>query len=65
MVIRHCIYDFFGEVCFADRMCLKFFKSQKVHFQLFCFSTDFNFDHRFLEGITGGFFVIWVGDYLR
>ena len=46
-------------------MCLKFFKSQKVCFQLFCFSTDFNFDHRFLEGITGGIFVIWFGGYLR
>ena len=32
---------------------------QKVHFQLFCFSTDFNFDYRFLEGITGGIFVMW------
>ncbi len=38
---------------------------QKVHFQLFCFSTDFNFDYRFLEGMTGSIFVIWFGDYLK
>ena len=42
-----------------DRSCLKIFEMQKVHFQLFCFSTDFNFDHIFLEGITGGIFVMW------
>ncbi len=32
---------------------------QKVRFQLFCFSTDFNFGYIFLEGITGGIFVMW------
>ncbi len=32
---------------------------QKVHFQLFCLWTDFNFDYRLLEGMTGAFFVIW------
>ncbi len=31
---------------------------QKVHFQLFCFSTNFNFDYIFLEGMTGAIFVI-------
>ena len=35
------------------------FQNAKVHFQLFCFSTDFNFDCRFLEGMTGAIFVIW------
>ena len=38
---------------------------QKVRFQLFCFSIDFNFGYIFLEGITGGILVMWVGDYLR
>ncbi len=38
---------------------------QKLHFQFFCFLTDFNFDYRFLEGMTGGIFVIWFGDYIR
>ncbi len=41
---------------FVDQSCLKIFIMQKVHFQLFCFSTDFNFDYRFLEGMTGGIF---------
>ena len=41
---------------FVDQLCLKNFEMQKVHFQLFCFLTDFNFDYRFLEGMTGGIF---------
>ena len=65
MVIWHCIYDFFWWGSFADRSCLKIFKTQKVRFQLFCFSTNFNFGYIFLEGITGGILVMWVGDYLR
>ena len=50
---------------FVDRLCLKIFEIQKVCFQLFCFSTDLNFDHRFLEGMTGAFFVIWFWRHLR
>ncbi len=38
---------------------------QKVCFQLFGFLTDFNFDYRFLEGMTGAIFVIWFGEYGR
>ncbi len=43
---------------FADQLYFKKFEMQKVRFQLFCFSTDFNFDCRFLEGMTGAIFVI-------
>ncbi len=52
-------------ICGSIVLNLKIFEMQKVCFQLFCFSTDFNFDYRFLEGMTGGFFVIWFGGYLR
>ncbi len=37
----------------------KNFQNAKSAFQLFCFSTDFNFDYRFLEGMTGGIFEMW------
>ncbi len=30
-----------------------------MNFQVFCFLTDFNFDYRFLEGMTGAIFVMW------
>ncbi len=42
-----------------DRSCLKNFVIQKVCCQLFCFSTNFNFDYRFLEGMTGAIFEMW------
>ncbi len=46
---------------FADWSCLKFFKMQKVHFQLFCFLTDFNFEHRCLR-VWLGQSLTWFGD---
>ena len=42
---------------FVDRSCLKIFETQKVHFQLFCFSTDFNF-----VSIS---WRVWLGESLR
>ncbi len=65
MVVWQSIYDFFGVVCLWIYCVIKNFKMQKVCFQLFCFLTDFNFDDRFLEGMTGAIFEIWFGDYRR
>ncbi len=44
---------------FAYQSCLKFLEMQKVQFQPFCLWADFNFDYRFLEGMTGAIFEMW------